>query len=140
MSTNYGDALLQALRTLLVTVPGLPATRCWLNTSTTPAPTEPFVEDGFTTFDTQFRECGPTAWKRTDATYRVSLRVPVGTGAHAISATAAAVAETFQAASGTTLTVDGNPVDILAVRTGPSLLDAQWMHWPVSISLTFDHP
>lgn len=137
MATNWGDALLQALRARLVTVAGLPAERRWQNTSATPSPTAAFVEDGFVTLDSEYRECGPGAWLRTEATYRVSIRVPTGTDAHAASALAAAIVSSFQSAA---LTVEGHPLELLSTRAGPSLSEAQWLHVPVYLSVTFDHP
>jgi hypothetical protein len=134
---SWGDDLLMALRTRLVTVSGLPAARRWANTTGTPDPTQPFVEDGFTTLDSQYRECGPDAWRRTDATYRVSIRVPLGTDAHAAMALAGAIETAF---ASTPMTVGTYPLEILSTRAGPSLSEAQWLHVPVSLSVTFDHP
>lgn len=136
MPTNWGDALLQALRARLVTVSGLPTERRWQNTSGTPAPTAAFVEDAFVTIDSEPMECGPTARMRTQVTYRVSIRVPIGTDAHVASALGAAVVSAFE---GSTLTVDGEPCDLESARMGPSITEPQWLHMPVYLSLTFDH-
>ncbi len=137
MPTNWGDALLQALRTQLVTVAGLPAARQWLNTSGTPSPTAAFIEDGFVTLDSEYSECGPTAWSRTQATYRVSIRVPIGTDAHVASSIAAAIVSSFRTA---TITVLGYPIELQSTRVGPSLTEPQWLHLPVYLAITFDHP
>ncbi len=136
MSTNWGDAMLQTLRTQLVTVPTLPAERLWQNTSGVPSPTTAFVEDGFVTVDSEPSECGPSPMWRTTVTYRVSIRVPMGTGAHVASAIGAAVVAAFQVS---TLTVDGKPCEMESARIGPSITELQWLHMPVYLSLTFDH-
>lgn len=127
--------LLAALRGVLVTVPGLPADRRWLNT-TTPAPSGPFVDDSFTAIDSTFAECGPDAMRRCEATYRVSIRVPSGTDAHAALSLASSIEDTFASMA---LTVGGQPVEVLSTRSGPSLTENAWLHVPVSVSLTFDH-
>lgn len=137
MATNWADALLQALRAQLITVPGLPAARQWLNTSGTPSPTAAFIEDGFVTLDAEYSECGPAAWSRTDATYRVSVRVPIGTDAHQASAIAGAIVSAFRTA---TLSVEGHPIELVSTRVGPSLSEPQWLHLPVYLAVTFDHP
>ncbi len=127
--------LLAALRGVVVTVPGLPADRRWLNT-TAPAPTGPFVDDSITALDSTFAECGPDAMRRCEATYRVSIRVPAGTDAHAAMTVASNIEDRFAAMQ---VTVGGNPVEVLSTRSGPSLAESAWLHIPVSVSLTFDH-
>ena len=127
--------LLSALRGVLVTVPGLPADRRWLNT-TAPPPSGPFVDDGFTSLDSAYAECGPNAMRRCECTYRVSIRVPAGTDAHAALTVAGHVEDHF---ASMTLTVGGNPVEVLSTRSGPALTENAWLHVPVSVSLTFDH-
>jgi hypothetical protein len=136
VSTNWGDALLETLRTQLVTVPTLPAERRWQNTSGVPSPTAAFVEDGFVTVDSEPREVGPDAMWRTSVTYRVSIRVPIGTGAHVASAIGADVVAAYQVS---TLTVNGEPCEMESARMGPSITEPQWLHMPVYLSLTFDH-
>ncbi|MBY0490625.1 MAG: hypothetical protein K2R93_12355 [Gemmatimonadaceae bacterium] len=142
MATNWGDALIVALRAVLVTVSGLPATRAWQNTSVTPGATTPHVADRFVAFDSNDRECGPTAWQRTVATYRVDVRQPIGIDAFDAMSLAAAISDAFKTACGAaSLKVSGTyPVEMLASRIGPAQdLDA-WLVVPVSLTLTFDHP
>ncbi|MFN9087351.1 MAG: phage tail terminator-like protein [Gemmatimonas sp.] len=127
--------LLAALRALVLTVPGLPAERRWLNTAGA-APSTAFVDDGFTSLDSTYAECGPDAMRRCEATYRVSIRVPAGTDAHAALSVASAIEDTFASA---TLTVGGQSVEVLSTRSGPALAENAWLHIPVSVSLTFDH-
>lgn len=137
MATNRGDALLQALRVCLLTVSGLPADRRWQNTTGDPVPTAEFVADGFSTIDTEPRECGPGAWGRTTAQYRVSIRVPLGTDAHRVMALGVAIADAFRQAS---LTVTGYRIEVTDTRSGPMLQEPQWLHLPVYVSLNYDHP
>jgi hypothetical protein len=128
--------LLAGLRGVLVTVAGLPADRRWLNTTGAPPATGPFVDDGFTSLDSTFAECGPNAMRRCEATYRVSIRVPAGSDAHAALTVAGNIEDTFAAM---TLTIGGQPVEVLSTRSGPALPEGAWLHIPVSVSLTFDH-
>jgi hypothetical protein len=137
MPTNYGDELLQVLRARLITVPGLPAERRWLNTTAAPPAGGAFVDDGFTTFDHEWAECGPAAMRRCEATYRVSVRVPVNTDAHSAMSLAAAIEQQFATMQ---TTVGGYPLEVLSTRAGPALSEAAWLHVPVSVSVTFDHP
>ena len=127
--------LLSALRGVVVSVPGLPAERRWLNT-TGADPSGPFVDDSITNLDSTFAECGPDAMRRCEATYRVSIRVPAGTDAHAALTVAGNLEDTF---ASMTLTVGGYPVEVLSTRSGPALTENAWLHIPVSVSLTFDH-
>lgn len=127
--------LLTGLRGVLVTVPGLPADRRWLNT-TSAAPTTAFVDDGFTNLDSEYAECGPDAMRRCEATYRVSIRVPAGTDAHAALSLASSIEDTF---ASMVLDLNGYPVEVLSTRAGPALTENAWLHIPVSVSLTFDH-
>lgn len=137
MPTNRGDELLNALRTRLVTVASLPAARAWQNTNAgVPSPTVANVEDRLITLDTVRREIGPTARGRTSVTYRVTIRVPKGTDAHAALAMAVDVQDAF---TGATLTVGGNVVTLEDSRTGPELPESQFLAIPVYLSLTFDH-
>jgi len=129
------DDLLMGMRGVLVTVPGLPADRRWLNTTAEP-PTTTFVEDSFTNFDSTFAECGPDAMRRCEATYRVSIRVPSNTDAHAALRLASSIEDTFAAMA---LTIAGYPVEVLSTRAGPSLPEGAWLHVPVSVSVTVDH-
>lgn len=135
MSTNWGDAFVLALRNVLVTVPGLPATRAWANRTDDPAP--PFVDDTLVTFDTQWRESGPDAWKRVTAVYRVGVYVAVGRDVHLSASLAAAIETAFMNAA---LTIEGNPADLLGTRIGPPQEGEALYALPVYISLTFDHP
>lgn len=137
MATNYGDALLQTLRAQLVSVPGLPAERRWLNTTAAPPAGQAFVEDSFTTFDHTWAECGPDAMRRCEATYRVSIRVPANTDAHAALSLAAAIETAFATMQ---VTIGGMPLEVLNTRAGPSLPEGAWLHVPVYVSVTFDHP
>lgn len=130
------DDLLVTLRTVLLTVPGLPTERRWLNTTATPPVNAPFVEDSFTNLDSQFAECGPDAMRRCEATYRVSIRVPANTDAHAALSLASSIEDAFASMQ---VTVAGNPVEVLSTRAGPSLPEGVWLHVPVSVSVTFDH-
>ncbi|MCO4101052.1 MAG: hypothetical protein HEQ38_16995 [Gemmatimonas sp.] len=131
----YED-LLKALRTVLVTVPGLPTERRWLNTTATTPANAPFVEDDFTNFDSQFAECGPTAMRRCEATYRVVVGVPANTDAHAALKIAGAIEDTFAAMQ---VTIAGHPVEVLSTRSGPAMKEPTWLKVPVSVSITADH-
>lgn len=131
----YED-LLKVLRGVLVTVPGLPTERRWLNTTATPPANAPFVEDSFTNLDSGFAECGPAAMRRCEATYRVSIRVPSNTDGHAALKIAGAIEDTFAAMQ---VTIAGNPVEVLSTRAGPALPEGVWLHVPVSVSITVDH-
>lgn len=135
MPTNVGDALLGVLRTRLVTVPDLPYT-AWSNTPYTPDPTVAFVEDGIRTVDTQPRECGPDAWDRTDATYRVRVRVPFGEDAQRALAWAVAIRD---ACRDTPMTVLDQDLWLLDTRVTTSQTDL-WFLADVTLVLQFDHP
>lgn len=140
---NWGDALIIALRAVLVTVSGLPSTRLWQNTAGTPVPTAPYVADRFVAFDSFDRECGPTAWQRTTVTYRVDVRQPVGIDAFDAMRLAAAISDRFKVVCGNaSLQVSAlYPVEMLASRIGPADSgDPAWLAVPVSLTLTFDHP
>ena len=128
--------LLAALRGVLLTVSGLPAQQRWLNTTAPVSPDAAMIDDGFTALDSEWAECGPTALRRCEATYRVSIRVPVNTDAHAALTLASAIERAFAAMQ---IAIDGQPVEVLSVRAGPSLPESGWLHVPVSVSLTFDH-
>ncbi len=134
---NYGDELLQTLRAQLVTVPGLPAQRLWLNTTPAPDPASAWVDDAFTNFDHEWAECGPAAMRRCEATYRVGVRVPMNTDAHAAMSLAAAIETSF---AGMVRTVASCPLEVVSTRAGPSMPDRAWLLVPVSVSVTFDHP
>lgn len=142
MATNWGDALIITLRGVVAGVSGLPATQLWQNTSATPAIDAPNIGDRFVAFDSYPRECGPTAWDRTTATYRVDVRQPVGVDAFDAMSLAAAIANAFKAAcaTGGLLVQSLYPVELLASRIGPSMQEASWLTVPVSLTLTFDHP
>lgn len=142
MPANWGDALIVALRAVLVTVSGLPATRIWQNTPGTPAATTPHIADRFVAYDSIDRECGPTAWQRTTATYRIDIRQPVGIDAFDAMSLAAAISDTFKTACGSaSLKVSSlYPVEMLASRIGPAQDSDAWLVVPVSLTLTFDHP
>lgn len=137
MSINRGDQLLAVLRTCLLTVPGLPAQRRWQNTTAAVDPTAACVEDGLITLDTERREVGPGAWGRTEVLYKVSVRTPLNTDAHQAHAIAVAITDTFAAA---TLAVDGNAITVGDTRSGPALPEPEWLHVPVYVSLSYDHP
>lgn len=130
----YDDAL-RVLRGVVVTVPGLPTQRRWLNTTAAPS-TEAFVEDGITSIDSQPAECGPAPIRRCEMTYRVSIRVPANTDAHAALSHAYALEDAFASMQ---VTIAGQPVEVLSSRAGPALTENAWLHIPVSVSLTFDH-
>lgn len=130
------QTLLTTLRTVLLTVPGLPAERRWLNTTAQPPATAPFIDDSFTAIDSSFAECGPDAMRRCEATYRVSIRVPANTDAHAALSLASHIEDTFAAMQ---VTIAGNPVEVLSTRAGPSLPEGAWLHIPVFVTVTFDH-
>lgn len=136
MATNWGDALLQALRTTLLTVPGLPSTRKWDNQRADTPPTAASVGDRFIALDTVDREVGPDAWKRTTATYRIELRVPRGTDAHVITALLSATTTTFLTAG--TISVLGNAVEVLRV-SADFLDEPQSLYAAIKVALTFDH-
>lgn len=129
------DEVLRVLRGVVVSVSGLPTERRWLNT-TGAAPSGPFIDDGITALDSTFAECGPDAMRRCEMTYRVSIRVPSNTDAHAALALAGSLEGAFAAMQ---VTVDGNPVEVLSTRAGPAMPESAWLHVPVSVSLTFDH-
>lgn len=147
---NWGDAFVQAMRTVLVTVSGLPTTRCWANTITEPPQDAASVDDAITAMRTEPAECGPGAIKRVVAQYRVVLYVPLGGDIHAVMSLAAAVESAFYAASvAGTLAVLGNPVEVLAIdwREAPgaalfaaSVSNTALFAVPVTITATFDHP
>lgn len=142
MATNWGDALIIALRAVLVNVSGLPSTRVWENTSVTPGAATPHVADRFVAMDSFDRECGPTAWQRTTATYRVDVKQPIGIDAFDAMSLAAAISDAFKVACGNASLKVASlyPVEMLASRIGPAQdLDA-WLVVPVSLTLTFDHP
>lgn len=131
------QTLLTTLRTVLTGVSGLPADRRWLNTAAGPSTgVAPFVEDGFTAIDSEFAECGPNAMRRCEATYRVSIRVPLNTDAHAALSLASTIEAAFAAMQ---VTIAGQPVEVLNSRAGPALTEKAWLHVPVYVSLTFDH-
>lgn len=130
------DDVLKALRGVVVSVPSLPTERRWLNTTAAPPSTGAFVEDGITSLDSEPAECGPTAMQRCEMTYRVSIRVPANTDAHAALSLAYAIRDAFRTM---TITVAGEPVEVLSTRAGPALTENAWLHIPVSVTLTFDH-
>jgi hypothetical protein len=134
--SNRGDAFLQAARARLLTVSGLPATRAWQNQRATPAPTAAWVEDALVRWDTSRRELGPGAWARSELTYRVVLRAPVGTDAHDLFALSQRVGDAFRASP---LTVEGAPCETLDVRIGPPVPEPQWLALPIALVLRFDH-
>lgn len=135
MPTNWGDALLQALRATLLTVPGLPSTRKWDNQRADPSPTVASVGDRMIAMDTAPRELGPGAWKRTPVTYRIELRVPRGTDTHVMTALVAAVTTTFLDG---TITVSGNTVEVQNVSVD-YLDEPQSLYAAIKVALTFDH-
>lgn len=138
---NWGDAFVQAMRTVLVTVAGLPTTRCWANTVTEPPHDAASIDDAIVAMDTAPAACGPGAIKRTEATYRVVLYVPLNSDIHAITSLAAAIEAVFWAvADAGTLTVLGNPVDVLRIRVGPHAEVGALYALPVFLAVTFDHP
>lgn len=136
MPTNRGDALLQALRTVLLTVSTLPTVRLWQNQRGDPSPTTEHVEDEVVVWDTAPREVGPSAWGRSRIVYRIKLRVPKGTDAHVLLAKMVAIADAFRAA---TMSISSQPVEVLDIRTGPILPEPQWLYAPINVTLTFDH-
>jgi hypothetical protein len=139
MPTNRGDALLQALRTVLLTVSGLPAQRMWQNQRAEPTPTASSVEDEILLWDTRARELGSAsngAWARSDVLYRVKVRVPKGTDAHVLFALVVAIGDAFRTA---TMSIDGQTVTVEDIRTGPVLTESQSLYAPINLALTFDH-
>lgn len=136
MATNIGDELVGVLRTRLQTAPSLPSTRMWQNQRGEPAATASWVDDEIVTWDTEDREVGPSAWKRSEVLYKVGLRVPTGTDVHTAMAMAFGIRDTFTASP---LTVSGQSVWATNGRTGPTLPDRQWLFVPIYLSLNFDH-
>ena len=114
MSTNWGDAFVEAMRTTLNGVAGLPSARAWANRTDDPAP--PFLDDTIVTFDTQWRESGPDGWKRVTAVYRVGVYVGTGRDVHLSALYAAAIESAYMSA---TITIKGEPAELLGTRIGP---------------------
>lgn len=142
MATNWGDAFLVAMRTLLTGIAVLPSTRAWMNTNTTPSATEPFVADRVVSFDSVPAECGPGARKRRTVAYQVLICWPTGRDGFDTLALSAAVEDAVTAASDAgTLTIPGaDPLELLSTRAGPTSDGEPWLTYPVTLLLTFDHP
>jgi len=139
MPTNRGDALLQALRVVLLTVSGLPTQRLWQNQRLAPTPTAASVEDELLLWDTTAREMGSAAqgaWARSAVLYRVKVRVPKGTDAQVLMALVIAIGDAFRTAS---ISVTSQSVTVEDIRTGPILAEAQSLYAPINLALTFDH-
>lgn len=139
MPTNRGEALLNALRVVLLTVAGLPTARLWQNQRAELMPTAASVADEILLWDTRARELGSNAtgaWRRSEVLYRVQLRVPKGTDAHAMLALMMSVQDAFYTAA---MTIDGQPVTIEDIRVGPVLPEPHTLYAPVAVALTFDH-
>ncbi|MBX9853919.1 MAG: hypothetical protein K2Y26_00210 [Gemmatimonadaceae bacterium] len=134
---NWGDAFVQAMRTAVKTVPGLPTTQCWANTTPQPSTVAASIDDGIMAMDEEPMECGPGAWWRVIAAYRVVLYVPLGGDIHAITSLAGAISNTLRTA---TIAVLGQPVEVTRIRIGQEQVgDALYM-LPVIVQTTFDHP
>lgn len=140
-ATNWGDAAVLAVRNVLATVTGVPVI-LYQNTNSEPESVDGFISDRILTRDSVYRECGPTAWRRTTLTYQVVIRQPINVDVLAGEALGVAVEDKFAAVCGAgTLKVQNlYPVDLLASRSGPSQEEPNWLATPVTLSLTFDHP
>ena len=137
MAINWGDAFVQSMRAVVVSVGGLPAVRLWANTVSTPPHDAESIDDGLMTMDAEPMEVGPGAWKRTEAAYRVALHVPIGGDVHRIASLAAAIETAFWAAS---ITVQSQPLYIRRIRIGPPTAGDTWYTLPLVVATTFDHP
>lgn len=142
MATNWGDGFLSAVRTVLLMVPGLPTTRAWMNTTTEPSATEPFIADRIVSFDSVPAATGPGANKRRTIAYQVVVSWPIGRDGFDTLAMSAAIEDAFQAATeAESMTVaGGDPIELLAVRAGPMQEGAARALYPVTLVLQFDHP
>jgi len=134
---NWGDAFVQAMRNAVKTVSGLPTTQCWANTTVQPSQVAASVDDGLMAMDEEPSECGPGAWWRVTAIYRVVLYVPLGGDIHAITSVAGAISNTLRTAA---ITVLGQPVEVTRLRIGPEMVGDALYALPVLVHTTFDHP
>lgn len=142
MATNWGDGFLVAVRGLLATIPGLPTTQAWMNTTVSPSPESPFISDRILAYRKEDAECGPGAKKRRTIAYLVMLNWPVNKDGFDTLAMSAAIEDGFQAASdASSLTVPGgDPIELLTVDAGPTSELPDFLQYPVRLTLQFDHP
>lgn len=142
MATNWGDAFLTAVRTVLTGIGSLPTTRAWMNTTVSPSPTAAFIADRVVAFDSVSAACGPGANKRRTVAYQVLVSWPVGQDGFDTLTLSAAIEDAFQAATeaGTMTIPGGDPIELVSVRGGPMQESAERLLYPVTLVLQFDHP
>jgi hypothetical protein len=142
MATNWGDAFLTAVRTVLVAIPSLPTTRAWMNTTVQPSVMAPFIADRVVAFDSVPSACGPGANKRRTVAYQVIISWPVGQDGFDTLTMSAAIEDAFQAATeaGTMTITGGDPIELVSVRGGPMQEPPERLLYPVTLVLQFDHP
>lgn len=136
---DYTAALIGALRTRILAVPGIPTQRAWENVNFTPTNGTSYLEDAWLGGTEQVAEVGTDVpLQRGRFLYQIRLVVPVGTGIHEVFRLADKIADALRASS---LTIAGSPHPgrVVSVRKGPRLPEAvNWYSLPISISVDMD--
>lgn len=133
-------AFIRGMRKVVRGIPDPPPNR-WQNEGGTAAPDQLVLEDAVMSFDTQPRELGPDAWRRTVFQYAVIITVPAGTGiAHALSVANRVQDGFWHAARTGQLLIDTQEVDLGKVRIGTTTTQDGVVKVPVFIDGDWDHP
>jgi hypothetical protein len=135
--TNHTAALLGALRTCLIAVPGLPASRAWENVTYIPTTDVPYVEDSWLGGPEEAAALGNELFRGTYL-YQISLVWPINVGVHEPLKMADKIADAMR---GTMLTIagSGHPGRVVGMRVGPRIQSmANWYTLPITVSILMD--